>query len=120
LGTYHVPNQLFEIFCVICFFFQAEDGIRDRNVTGVQTCALPICIEANIEKCQSYVDKSLGVITALNPHIGYKKATKIAKEALETEASIRDLILRDNILSEEEIDRILNPFEMTKPGIAGK
>src|SRR5699024_3267230 len=77
-------------------------------------------IEANIEKCQSYVDKSLGVITALNPHIGYKKATKIAKEALETGVSIRDLILRDNILSEEEIDRILNPFEMTKPGIAGK
>src|SRR5699024_11665118 len=30
-------------FCILCFFFQAEDGIRDRNVTGVQTCALPIC-----------------------------------------------------------------------------
>lgn len=94
----HVMNQILGVFDEFC-------------VEG---------IEANIEKCQSYVDKSLGVITALNPHIGYKKATKIAKEALETEASIRDLILRDNILSEEEIDRILNPFEMTKPGIAGK
>src|SRR5438067_9233842 len=31
------------IFCYLFFFFQAEDGIRDRNVTGVQTCALPIC-----------------------------------------------------------------------------
>src|SRR5690625_4350825 len=94
----HVMNQILGVFDEFCI-----EGI-----------------EANIETCQNYVDKSLGVITALNPHIGYKKATKIAKEALETGASIRDLILRDDILSEEEIDRILNPFEMTKPGIAGK
>lgn len=94
----HIMNQVLEVFGEFCI-----EGI-----------------EANIETCKSYVDNSLGTITALNPHIGYEAATTIAKEALETGSSIRSLILRDEILSEEEIDTILNPFEMTKPGIAGK
>src|SRR5699024_12629696 len=41
-------------------------------------------IEANIDVCKAYVENSIGVITALNPHVGYKTATKVAKEALET------------------------------------
>src|SRR5690625_1456615 len=94
----HIMNQVLEVFGEYCI-----EGI-----------------EANIDTCKNYVDKSLGIITALNPHIGYEAATKIAKEALETSASIRELILRDNILTEEELDNILEPFEMTKPGIAGK
>ena len=94
----HIMNQVLEVFGEFCI----ED------------------IEANIETCKAYVDQSIGIITALNPHIGYKEATKIAKEALETGTSIRELILRDNVLSEEKIDEILDPFEMTKPGIAGK
>lgn len=76
-------------------------------------------IEANVEKCQTDVDKSIGIITALNPHVGYKVATKVAKEAIETGESVRTIILRDDILSEASVDKILNPFEMTKPGIAG-
>lgn len=76
-------------------------------------------IEANVEKGQADVEKSIGVITALNPHVGYKVATKVAKEALETGESVRSIILRDKILSEASVDKILNAFEMTKPGIAG-
>src|SRR5699024_11422262 len=87
------------------FFFKAEDGIRDRNVTGVQTCALPICV---------------GIITALNPHVGYEIASKVAKEALETGIQVREIILRDNILPEVVVDQILDPLEMTEPGIAGE
>ena len=76
-------------------------------------------IEANIEICQAYVDRSVGIITALNPHVGYKTATKVAKEAIETGKPVRDIILRDGILSERAMDQILDPFEMTRPGIAG-
>lgn len=77
-------------------------------------------IGANTELCKSYVEQSIGVITALNPHVGYEVATEIAKEALETGKSIRDIILRDNILSEFAVDQILDSFEMTSPGIAGE
>lgn len=76
-------------------------------------------IQANIDLCKHYVDNSIGVITALNPHVGYKVATRVAKEALETGVPIRDIILRDGILSEVAVDQILNPFEMTNPGISG-
>lgn len=77
-------------------------------------------IEANIEVCKAYVDRSIGLITALNPHIGYKVATRVAKEALQTGESVRTIVLRDKILSEVALDQILDPFEMTRPGIAGE
>ncbi len=77
-------------------------------------------IEANIEKCKVDVENSIGIITALNPHIGYKIATDVAKEAIETGVSIRTLLLRDKVLSEVAINQILEPFEMTRPGIAGE
>ncbi|GGK05823.1 aspartate ammonia-lyase [Lentibacillus kapialis] len=76
-------------------------------------------IEPNIEVCNSYVERSIGIITALNPHVGYEIATKVAKEALETGKSIREIILRDHILSDFAVDQVLNSFEMTNPGIAG-
>src|SRR5699024_12468809 len=65
------------------------------------------------------VENSIGVITALNPHVGYKTATKVAKEALETGVPIRDIILKEGILSESAVDQILDSFEMTNPGISG-
>jgi len=76
-------------------------------------------IEANIDVCKAYVENSIGVITALNPHVGYKIATKVAKEALETGVPIRDIILKEDILSESAVDQILDSFEMTNPGISG-
>lgn len=76
-------------------------------------------LKANIERMKEYVDNSVGVITALNPHIGYKTAARIAKEAIDTGKPVRDLILRDKLLKPEELDIILNPVEMTTPGISG-
>lgn len=77
-------------------------------------------IEANIEVGKSYVERSIGIITALNPHVGYETASKVAKEALETGTPVREIILRDKILSEVAVDQILDPFEMTEPGISGE
>ncbi|MFD2371197.1 aspartate ammonia-lyase [Brevibacillus sp. GCM10020057] len=76
-------------------------------------------IEANRERMKEYVEKSVGVITAVNPHLGYETAARIAREAILTGKSVRELCLQYNVLTEEELDLILDPFEMTHPGIAG-
>lgn len=77
-------------------------------------------ITANKERMQDYVDNSVGVITAINPHVGYETAASIAKEAIATKRPVREIVLERGVLTAEELDIILQPFEMTHPGIAGK
>ena len=76
-------------------------------------------IEACEEQCSSYVERSIGIVTALNPHIGYEQASRLAREALKSGRPVRELCLEEGILSEEALARILDPYEMTTPGIAG-
>ncbi|MCG2947240.1 hypothetical protein KZ309_25515, partial [Escherichia coli] len=76
-------------------------------------------IEANEERLKEYVEKSVGVITAVNPHLGYEVVSRIAREAIMTGKSVRELCLQHDVLTEEELDLILKPYEMTNPGIAG-
>ncbi|HWO97641.1 MAG TPA: aspartate ammonia-lyase [Bacillus sp. (in: firmicutes)] len=76
-------------------------------------------IEANEGQLKEYVEKSVGIITAVNPHIGYEVAARIAREAILKGKPVRELCLQYDVLTEEELDLILNPYEMTKPGIAG-
>ena len=61
------------------------------------------------------VRNSIGIVTALNPYIGYKNSTEIAKEALQTGRSVYDLVLERGILSEERLNEILDPENMLKP-----
>ena len=61
------------------------------------------------------VRNSIGIVTALNPYIGYKNSTKIAKEALESGKSVYNLVLEYDLLSKEKLDEILNPEHMLKP-----
>ena len=77
-------------------------------------------IRANVEKCSSMIDASVGVVTALLPHIGYEQASLIAKEALGSGRSIKKIVLEKGLLTAEQLDVILSPGEMTQPGIAGK
>ena len=72
-------------------------------------------IKANPEQCREYIHKSFGVVTALNPVIGYKNSTKIAKEAMATGKSVYDLVLEHGILTKEDLDTILAPENMIKP-----
>lgn len=84
---------------------------------GMQTLATK-CVDgitANEAHCKAMVMNSIGIVTALNPYIGYKNSTKIAKEALETGTSVYDLVIKYNILSMEEMDRILDPENMLAP-----
>jgi aspartate ammonia-lyase len=77
-------------------------------------------LTANADRMKAYVDGSVGVITAINPHVGYETAAKIAREAIVTGKPVRELVLRDKVLTAAQLDAILDPFEMTKPGIAGE
>ncbi len=76
-------------------------------------------ITANEERMKHYVESSIGIITAVNPHIGYEAAAAIAGEALKTGRSVRELCLELGVLTEAELDQILDAHEMTNPGIAG-
>ncbi len=73
-------------------------------------------IQANPETCQSYVDKSIGVVTALVPILGYKASTALAAEALRTGKGVVELVREKGLLSEEQIADILEPAKMARPG----
>ena len=72
-------------------------------------------IKANEENCRNYIRGSIGIVTALNPVIGYKNSTKIAKEAMQTGKSVYDLVLEHDILSQQDLDTILSPENMIRP-----
>lgn len=76
-------------------------------------------IRANEERMKEYVEKSVGILTAVNPHIGYETAAKLANDAIISGRSIRELCIEAGVLTEEQLDLILDPYEMTHPGIAG-
>lgn len=77
-------------------------------------------IKVNIEKCNENLEKSAVLSTALVHYIGYDKAGDIAQRALEKHKSIKEIVLEEGILNKEEVERILNPYQVTKPGIPGK
>ena len=72
-------------------------------------------IEANRDVCRGYVEKSIGLITALVPVIGYEQSAVIAKEALKTGQSVYELVLEKGVLSQEQLDDMLKPENMTDP-----
>jgi len=74
-------------------------------------------LTANEERCRQYAERSLGLVTALSPRLGYHQAALIAKEALATGKSIRQLVLEKGLLSPEELERLLSPQSLTEPGV---
>ena len=72
-------------------------------------------LEANEEACNAAVEKSLSMVTSLNPYIGYEKASKLAKEAFKTNKTIRELCTEQNILPADQLTEALDPFSMTEP-----
>lgn len=70
-------------------------------------------IKANEKVLRDNVERSIGVITAIAPHVGYEMASKLAREALETGESVRALCLKYELFTQEQIDVILDPFRMT-------
>jgi len=74
-------------------------------------------MKANREKAESYVEWSLAMVTSLVPVIGYDKAAELAKRAMAENKTIRELLLEENVLPEDEVAKLLDPSSMTEPGL---
>lgn len=105
------PVLVFNLLQSISIMNNAFRTFTDHCVKG---------ITANEERMKEYVEKSVGIITAVNPHLGYEAVARIAREAYLTGKPVRELCLKYDVLSEEELNIILDPYEMTNPGIAGE
>ncbi|CAM3799771.1 aspartate ammonia-lyase [Aeromicrobium ponti] len=104
------PVLVFNLLQSISIMNNAFRSFTDYCLSG---------IEANEDRMKEYVEKSVGIITAVNPHLGYEVVSRIAREAILKGKSVRELCLQYDVLTEEELELILNPYEMTNPGIAG-
>ena len=103
------PVMAFNMFNSLNYITRAVDTFVDK---------LLVDLKPNVEQCQKWLDNSVGIVTALLPHIGYEKSAELAREAYTTGKPIREIILEQGILSKKELDHILSPRQMTRPGIA--
>ncbi len=85
------------------------------NACDVFTQKLISGLQADRQRCAEMIEKSLAMVTALSPRIGYEAAAKIAQEAQRSGCTVREVALEQKILSAEELDKLLNPWSMTQP-----
>lgn len=95
--------------------FESITILQKGITTWIDNCILGIT--ANEKHTQELVDNSIGIITAIVPSVGYQQSADIANEALNSNRTIREIILEKGILTEEELASILDPIKMTSPGI---
>ncbi|WP_019528020.1 aspartate ammonia-lyase [Dasania marina] len=100
------PVIVFNILRSMQFLTNALNTLSTKCIAG---------ITANKEHCKNMVYNSIGIVTAVNPYLGYQASTRIAKEALDTGANIIDLIRRDGLLTDQQLAEILKPENMTQP-----
>lgn len=94
------------IFESIDMLSNGMNTLRDKCIVG---------ITANEDVCKAMVYNSIGLVTALNPYLGYEASTELAQEALKTGKGIYDLVLEKKLMSKEELDNVLLPENMIKP-----
>jgi aspartate ammonia-lyase len=100
------PIIAFNLFTSSDLLGRACRTLAERCITG---------ITANRDVCRRMVENSIGLVTALNPYLGYEKSTEIANLALTTGKSVYDIVLEQGYLSKAALDDILSPENMTKP-----
>jgi aspartate ammonia-lyase len=93
--------------------FESLTHLRNGCVTLSERCVRGIT--ANRERLNEHMTRSVGIVTALNPYIGYANATEIAQEALRSGRSVADLVLEKKLLTKEQLDEILKPESLTQP-----
>jgi aspartate ammonia-lyase len=100
------PVMVFSLFQSCTWLINGFNTLRIECIEG---------ITANEQHCREQVENSIGLVTALNPYIGYQASTEVAKEALETGGSVYKLVLEKKLLTKEQLDKILDPAHMIKP-----
>lgn len=98
---------------IVQSLFESIEMLKNGMMTLKEKCIDGIT--ANEDRCKELVENSIGLVTALNPVIGYENSTKIAKEALEKNRGVYELVLEKKLLSKEQIDDILRPENMIRP-----
>jgi aspartate ammonia-lyase len=93
--------------------FKSITHLRNGCLTLAERCVNGIT--ANRERLRATVENSIGIVTALNPYIGYANATRVAQEALATGRGVAELVLEKKLLSKEKLDEILRPDVLTRP-----
>jgi aspartate ammonia-lyase len=104
--------NVMEPVMVYCIFESAHWMKNGFNTLRIE------CIDgitANADHCRALVENSIGLVTALNPYIGYHNSTIVAKEALENGRSVYELVLEKKLLTKEQLNKILDPENMIKP-----
>ena len=89
-------------------FTNALDHMAEKCVKDIQV---------NIDQCRYYVEHSMALATALNPIIGYDKASEIVKESLKTGKTVRQLVIEKGYLTKEKAEEVLNPKNLTSPNL---
>ncbi|MBW5412513.1 aspartate ammonia-lyase [Pseudomonas sp. MAG002Y] len=105
------PLIAYKIFDSIRLLKRAMDMLREHCIDG---------ITANVDRCRELVEHSIGLVTALNPYIGYENSTRIARMALETGRGVLELVREENLLDEMTLADILRPENMIAPRLAPK
>ncbi|HEX5838838.1 MAG TPA: aspartate ammonia-lyase [Anaerolineales bacterium] len=100
------PVIAYNLFTSLDMLGRACRTLAERCVAG---------ITANREVCRQMVENSIGLVTALNPYIGYEKSTLVADEALKSGRSVYEIVLEKGYLSKNQLDDILSPENMTRP-----
>ena len=100
------PILALNLFQSVDMLTAAIDTLRLRCIRG---------ITANHDHCREMVERSIGIVTAVVPALGYERASEVAKEALATGRAVRDLILEKGYLSAAQLDDLLSIEAMTKP-----
>ncbi len=100
------PLIAYKVLESISLLTKAMGMLEERCVKG---------ISANEERCRELVNGSIGIITAISPHLGYENATHIAKKALETGRPVFDLVLEEKLMDEETLAQCLQPKNMVQP-----
>ena len=100
------PIIVYGLFESIEMLVHAIDTLREKCIVG---------ITANEEICRRMVYHSIGLVTALNPYLGYETSSMLAKEALRTGKGIYDLVLEHGLMSQQELDQVLRPENMIHP-----
>jgi aspartate ammonia-lyase len=87
--------------------------LRNGCLTLADKCVRGVT--ANRERLEEHISRSIGIVTALNPYIGYANATEVAQEALRSGRSVTDLILEKKLMTKEQLGEVLRPESLTKP-----
>jgi len=98
---------------IVQSIFESIEMLKNGMATLRERCI--IGITANAERCRMLVENSIGLVTALNPVLGYEKSSQLAKEALETNKGVYELVVEKKLLTKKELDKLLAPENMIKP-----